>query len=920
MIFYLDEMEMDKDDEDVEDDQQEDSVEVEAPVSTETPIEARSDIVSEIMGKAVPLIVEGLQNLPIFHPDEFVIDPDKEYEDNVAVESEQVTIVDTGKWQIVEDKSNEVVEEVIQEEDARVAVPASSALFLCSFLGTMDVLPSFCQNAVAARSAENERPGLTNVCDYYTTRGYRPFFCNSVSKVSRTNDSDEQKARHDGHDHDAKVETVLEQFLKGGGLAPFLQKSLVERIDVNDISADPLVEEQDDNQEDAEVTSTENPEENNENENQNESTAVEGKQSGSSFGKLVGTTIAAGAGLALLNNYVNRPRPQYQTGYYGQQSYRPSAYPSYGYGNGYGYPTSSFFPFAREQVELFEREDKLRENTFGKLVAGGIGLATAYHLTNHLFNRPSYSSSPSYYNRPGRPGYSSYSGYSPYHAGYGGTSFDLGFGRSVDEAPKFENCNDGKCQLNEKQEAFVDELCGPYMYFEYEGSYYFICHDDSVHAIKAEDIPSKHKRSSDDADEPQVEEMKDMEMNMEITKQMDVPMVDVIPADKDGQQSNTFTVMKQLAEQNEDVEEESTAFTPRKKPLTNFVGAGLGLAAGYYLANKFASGGQNNYPLGGFSYNQYPERPGLFHLPYSRPTSSYAPYYGYSREDEVNGNDIEVGVVDEHGREFPVDTEITKDGITEIGVVGPFGRTYPYAIPGQEDLVLIPDAQEDGLYELGTLDDEGDEVAIAELGLPENIVEVGIVDEEGRQNPTHLELRDGEDEKATTTAAATSSSKPNKATSLLVGGLGLAAGYYLANKFSQNRPQYNQGGYIPGGQGTPYPPQEYQQYNQGGYPLPGGQGTPYPPQQHQQYNQGGYPLPGGHGTPYPPQPSYNPYQQQYYGNNFGSSGSSFGSSGSSFGSSGSSFGSRPTYSTSSFSSSPSFGSSYSGKFLFIFKN
>ncbi len=242
-------------------------------------------------------------------------------------------------------------------------------------------------------------------------------------------------------------------------------------------------------------------------------------------------------------------------------------------------------------------------------------------------------------------------------------------------------------------------------------------------------------------------------------------------------------------------------------------------------------------------------------------------------QDEVNENSIENGVFDEQGREFPVGK--IKDGITEIGVVDQYGKTYPVA-----------------------------EVVNAKAVLPENIVEVGIVDVEGRQIPDHLESRDGDDEKAS--AVATSSSKPSKGTSLLVGGLGLAAGYYLANKYSQNRPQQqNFGGHY-----------QQQQYNQGGY-IPGGHGTLYPPQQHQQYNQGGYnPLPGGHSTRYPPQQSYNPYQQQYHGNNFGSSGGSFGSSGNNFGSTGSSFGSRPSYSTSSFGSSPSFSSSYSGQFDF----
>ena len=793
------------------------------PLDADEDMEHRSQDSDDIVGNLVDAMVKGFENVfsgPVvvdpwmdrhdpdeedpfnkhekhqdpsrfdYKADEFVIDAAKEYNDNVAIESQSFKVIDTGRWTVVESRedldklarSDNIIESAPVEEkasDDNIAVPASGALFLCSFLGSQNYVPSFCKGG-QARAADSTRQGLTSVCEYYVTRGYRPFFCKDINNIARSNDSDQHQAR-------SVDETVLEQFLQGGGLAPFFEKSLLEEIKEDTLIGDEIQEEETENDmadadNDDEQNSTEVPDVEIESvystevsNNNIEESELSRKRP--SFGKLVGGTIAAGAGLALLNHHIRKPRPSPYQSHYNQPSlYRPSVYqqpysPYVGYSpNYYGsFQGPSFSHFAREQENLVERENKLRKNTFSKLVAGGVGLAAAYHVTYHLFNRRPVNLGYGYSGIHSRPSY----GYG-YNHGYGYNNYGYGYGRNIVNGPTFINCNDVHC--GDTEISLIDEECGPYMYFEHSGSMYFICQDDTVQAVIADDLPSKSKRSTDESDEPREEavivnneevddyKIEGMEMNKEVNKQMDVPMVDVVPADMDGNESNMHNIMKQMDTEN-------------GRDTKKVVAGGLGLAAGYLLANKFANRPNRYHSYNRpYSHNYYggvfrpyhPQRPGLFHLPHQRPV-----YYGYGREN-------------------------TEDTFRQDGTPDAQVKDIP------EDWV-----------ELDNLEDFG------RNGL--SFVEVGSVDESGNLLPDHIEASELEHDEGFEIESRVAGKKPSKGSSLLAGGLGLAAGYYLANKLTQNnRPQPNYGGYPQGHHGG-YPSTGYH----GHYPSVGNYGGSY---------------------------------------------------------------------------------------------
>ena len=66
------------------------------------------------------------------------------------------------------------------------------------------------------------------MCDFYVVRGYLPFFCKPVNQpLGRENLTKPQpEMRTDAH---VSMDTVLEEFLKGGGLFPIVPKSYLQK-------------------------------------------------------------------------------------------------------------------------------------------------------------------------------------------------------------------------------------------------------------------------------------------------------------------------------------------------------------------------------------------------------------------------------------------------------------------------------------------------------------------------------------------------------------------------------------------------------------------------------------------------------------------------------------------------------------------
>jgi len=139
------------------------------------------------------------------------------------------------------------------------------------------------------------------------------------------------------------------------------------------------------------------------------------------FGKLVLGGLGLASGYYLANKLSNQ-RPNYNQGYTPYQ---------HGYQGYHGYPQRPVYPYTQYQRSngdssleelLSKSEEEIFENqqrgTFGKLVAGGLGLASGYYLANKLSNnRPSYAYGNNQY-RPtgygGRPVY----GQRPHSYGY----------------------------------------------------------------------------------------------------------------------------------------------------------------------------------------------------------------------------------------------------------------------------------------------------------------------------------------------------------------------------------------------------------------------------------------------------------------------------------------------------------------------
>ena len=187
-------------------------------------------------------------------------DDDDNVEDNVAVESfaplavvvpapititdeaasdktkdDEREIIQAGEWKVV-DGTVEINVELSSNVKARetIGVPPVGALFLCSFLATQQYVPGFCGGASKARSTGNNDAGaFGNVCDYYAARGFLPFFCKYVSPAEKGR-NDLVKAPAVRTDDDVDMETVLEQFLKGGGLFPLIPKRPVTMVEESD--------------------------------------------------------------------------------------------------------------------------------------------------------------------------------------------------------------------------------------------------------------------------------------------------------------------------------------------------------------------------------------------------------------------------------------------------------------------------------------------------------------------------------------------------------------------------------------------------------------------------------------------------------------------------------------------------------------
>ena len=418
---------------------------------------------------------------------------------------------------------------VDSREDESISVPPVGALMLCSFFATQHYVPSFCFNQ---KGREDEsRPGLRNVCDFYAVRGYLPFFCKQISPKGRKRTS-EQKMRTES---DVAADTVLEQFLRGGGLFPIIPVKLLEKVQRKQGK-------QDDEENASEVESSGETEDFGENENVPEQEAgdlddgeynyiydpvlsqpqpvlidpntgfpIDQKRANLTFGQILGGTLAAGAGLALLNNYINKPKPGYsqqynpyqqqngfnnpynnqqggynpyqqqgpynqyqQPGGYNQfpqqnggynpyaQQYNPYLQSSFGSYGAYG---RSLTKLAAEQLKARHHleqaslkqavDDKnARRSTFNKLVVGGLGVATALAVTNSIFSRPSYGSSYSSYNG----GYGSQIRHHS-HGGYGGYSghgnryptygsrFPYYRSAGVGIGPLLAKCKNGNCGI-----------------------------------------------------------------------------------------------------------------------------------------------------------------------------------------------------------------------------------------------------------------------------------------------------------------------------------------------------------------------------------------------------------------------------------------------------------------------------------------
>ena len=193
---------------------------------------------------------------------------------------------------VVENESTEIKAKADESAEG-ISVPPIGALLLCSFLATQKYVPSFC----GSQSRNAIRPGLDSTCDYYVTRGYMPWFCKTEIENQRTSD----KGRHgDIDEDDEQMETVLADFLKGGGLFPLLPTKILTRIN----STGEFSENAEQILYDPSFGSLENL--------NNPELDIENQKRGNISGlKLVGGALATGAGLALLGNFLNKPKPNY---------------------------------------------------------------------------------------------------------------------------------------------------------------------------------------------------------------------------------------------------------------------------------------------------------------------------------------------------------------------------------------------------------------------------------------------------------------------------------------------------------------------------------------------------------------------------------------------------------------------------------